>query len=51
MPSDGSRYIEWGFSDSSLRLYSTETGKVKFIYKVFQMDFLTVETILVIKRV
>ncbi|KAI9243795.1 hypothetical protein BY458DRAFT_448104 [Sporodiniella umbellata] len=29
MPSDGSRYIEWGFSDNSLRLYSTETGKVK----------------------
>lgn len=29
MPSDGSRYIEWGFSDNSLRLYSTETGKVQ----------------------
>lgn len=28
MPPDGARYIEWGFSDNSLRLISTETGKV-----------------------
>lgn len=28
VPSDGSKYIEWGFSDNSLRLFATETGKV-----------------------
>ncbi|KAI8981097.1 hypothetical protein BDB01DRAFT_724328 [Pilobolus umbonatus] len=28
MPPDGSRYIEWGFTDSSLRVFSTDTGKV-----------------------
>ncbi|ORZ26124.1 hypothetical protein BCR42DRAFT_315828 [Absidia repens] len=26
---DGQHYIEWGFSDNSLRLYSTDPGKVK----------------------
>jgi hypothetical protein len=29
MPPDGLRYIEWGFTDNSLRLFSTETGKVR----------------------
>jgi hypothetical protein len=29
MPSDGGRYIEWGYSDNSLRLYSTDNGKVR----------------------
>ncbi|RCI07112.1 hypothetical protein CU098_000831 [Rhizopus stolonifer] len=33
MPSDGSRYIEWGFSDSSLRLYATETGKLLNVFE------------------
>ncbi|KAG1351442.1 hypothetical protein G6F62_002976 [Rhizopus arrhizus] len=33
VPSDGSRYIEWGFSDSSLRLYSTETGKLLNVFE------------------
>ncbi|KAI7889530.1 uncharacterized protein EV154DRAFT_423692 [Mucor mucedo] len=28
MPPDGLRYIEWGFTDNSLRLFSTDTGKV-----------------------
>jgi hypothetical protein len=31
MPSDGLRYIEWGFTDNSLRLFSTETGKVRSV--------------------
>ncbi|KAI8085818.1 uncharacterized protein B0P05DRAFT_466121 [Gilbertella persicaria] len=26
---DGFKYIEWGFSDNSLRVYSTDTGKVR----------------------
>ncbi|KAI8385019.1 uncharacterized protein BYT42DRAFT_493499 [Radiomyces spectabilis] len=30
VPPDGGRYIEWGFSDNSLRLFSTDTGKVTF---------------------
>ncbi|EIE85796.1 hypothetical protein RO3G_10506 [Rhizopus delemar RA 99-880] len=34
IPSDGARYIEWGFSDKSLRLYSTKTGKLVCIWKV-----------------
>jgi hypothetical protein len=25
---DGQHYIEWGFADNSLRLYSTDSGKV-----------------------
>ncbi|KAI9273685.1 hypothetical protein BY458DRAFT_434908 [Sporodiniella umbellata] len=29
IPPDGSRYIEWGYSDNSLRMYSTDNGKVK----------------------
>ncbi|KAI8380254.1 hypothetical protein BD560DRAFT_323822 [Blakeslea trispora] len=29
MPLRGSKYIEWGFSDNSLRLYSADTGKVR----------------------
>ncbi|KAI8967890.1 hypothetical protein BDF20DRAFT_828851 [Mycotypha africana] len=28
MPPDGMRYLEWGFSDNSLRVLSTESGKV-----------------------
>ncbi|KAL0082183.1 hypothetical protein F4703DRAFT_1739478 [Phycomyces blakesleeanus] len=28
IPSDGQRYIEWGFTDFSLRLFSSESGKV-----------------------
>lgn len=26
---DGQHYIEWGYSDNSLRLYSTDSKKVK----------------------
>ncbi|KAI9471033.1 MAG: hypothetical protein EXX96DRAFT_491090 [Benjaminiella poitrasii] len=32
MPPYGLRYVEWGFLDNSLRLYSTETGKVSFLF-------------------
>ena len=28
VPSDGARYVEWGFSDNSFRLLSTDSGKV-----------------------
>ncbi|KAI8062663.1 hypothetical protein BC940DRAFT_244066 [Gongronella butleri] len=29
MPSDGMHYVEWGYSDNSLRLYQTDSGKVR----------------------
>ncbi|KAI8082151.1 hypothetical protein BDF21DRAFT_338087 [Thamnidium elegans] len=32
MPPDGLRYIEWGFTDNSLRLYSTDNGKVNVFF-------------------
>ncbi|KAI9309603.1 hypothetical protein BJ944DRAFT_154039 [Cunninghamella echinulata] len=32
MPSDGLHYIEWGYSDNSLRLYSSNNNKVNFFF-------------------
>ncbi|KAI7902410.1 uncharacterized protein BX663DRAFT_435357 [Cokeromyces recurvatus] len=32
LPPDGLKYVEWGFTDNSLRLYSTETGKVSIFF-------------------
>lgn len=31
MPPDGLHYIEWGYSDNSLRLYSSNANKVNFL--------------------
>ncbi|CEP07883.1 hypothetical protein [Parasitella parasitica] len=41
MPPDGLRYIEWGFSDNSMRLFSTETGKILNIFENMQIGFVS----------
>ncbi|KAL9550165.1 hypothetical protein PS6_005689 [Mucor atramentarius] len=41
MPPDGLRYIEWGFSDNSLRLFSTETGKQLNVFENMHVGFIS----------
>ncbi|GAN06509.1 beige/BEACH domain-containing protein [Mucor ambiguus] len=41
MPPDGLRYIEWGFSDNSLRLFSTETGKLLNVFESMHVGFIS----------
>lgn len=41
MPPDGLRYIEWGFSDNSLRLFSTESGKLLNIFENMHVGFIS----------
>ncbi|KAI8643957.1 hypothetical protein BD408DRAFT_137123 [Parasitella parasitica] len=41
MPPDGLRYIEWGFSDNSLRLFSTETGKLLNIFENLHIGYIS----------
>ncbi|KAI8602080.1 hypothetical protein EDD21DRAFT_372860 [Dissophora ornata] len=36
-----SKYVEWGFSDNSVRLYSTETGKVLGIFENLHLEAIT----------
>lgn len=40
VPSDGSRYIEWGFTDKSMRLYSTDTGKLLKVFENMHVDYI-----------
>ena len=41
MPPDGLRYIEWGVSDNSLRLFSTETGKQLNVFENMHVGFIS----------
>lgn len=41
MPSDGLRYIEWGYTDFSLRLYSTETGKLLNVFENMHVGYIS----------
>ncbi|KAF9939088.1 hypothetical protein BGZ65_011543, partial [Modicella reniformis] len=36
-----SKYVEWGFSDNSVRLYLTETGKVLGIFENLHLEAIT----------
>ncbi|OZJ02277.1 hypothetical protein BZG36_05064 [Bifiguratus adelaidae] len=38
VPGDGLRYIEWGFADNSMRLYSTETGKTFGVFENMHVE-------------
>jgi hypothetical protein len=40
VPSDGSKYIEWGFTDKSLRLYATDTGRLVKVFENMHVDFI-----------
>ncbi|KAG1474371.1 hypothetical protein G6F56_000395 [Rhizopus delemar] len=41
VPPNGSRYIEWGFSDNSLRLYSTDNGQVLKVFENMHVGFIS----------
>ncbi|KAI9493852.1 hypothetical protein BDB00DRAFT_938645 [Zychaea mexicana] len=41
VPSDGTRYIEWGFSDNSLRLLSTDSGKLLRVFENMHMGYVS----------
>ncbi|KAG0176918.1 hypothetical protein DFQ29_005470 [Apophysomyces sp. BC1021] len=40
MPPDGQRYIEWGYSDNSLRLFSTESGKLLNVFENMHVGYI-----------
>ncbi|KAI9318572.1 hypothetical protein BX666DRAFT_1855381 [Dichotomocladium elegans] len=40
-PPDGSRYVEWGFSDNSLRLIQTDTGKLLRVFEAMHTGFIS----------
>ncbi|KAF7722919.1 hypothetical protein EC973_002599 [Apophysomyces ossiformis] len=40
MPSDGQKYIEWGYSDNSLRLFATESGKLLNIFENMHVGYI-----------
>lgn len=41
MPADGLRYIEWGFTDNSLRLFSTDTGKLLNVFENMHVGYIS----------
>lgn len=40
VPTDGSKYIEWGFTDKSLRLYGTDSGKLLKVFENMHVDYI-----------
>ncbi|OAD76680.1 hypothetical protein PHYBLDRAFT_109698, partial [Phycomyces blakesleeanus NRRL 1555(-)] len=41
IPSDGQRYIEWGFTDFSLRLFSSESGKLLNVFEKLHVGYIS----------
>ncbi|ORX58974.1 hypothetical protein DM01DRAFT_1301754 [Hesseltinella vesiculosa] len=41
MPPDGNFYVQWGFTDNSLRLYQTDSGKLHHIYENLHQGFIS----------